>query len=425
MKRTIVLSEYQPQRLASDHVSDAAAHHLWQHYPRLVTVDFPSPKTDGQWQLTAQGWVGMVPVLREFTLVLQPKVALANVLGMVEVAYRLESFQILRGLVAATTVPELYERLALRLAEQTLSRGRRGLHRPYQRREALSPFVRGRLQVADLVRRPTAVAVPCLFHEQAVDVLDNQILHWTLHRILQSDLCGTQSRGVVRQAVRLLQPLVTLQPVTVAACRNQLYTRLNADYAPLHALAAFFLEANGPSHQPGDVASVPFVVNMARLYEQFVAAWLQQHLPAAWQLQCQERHPLTDALHFAIDLVLYARRSGAPVAVLDTKYKMPDRGPDTADVAQVVAYAAAKGVAEAILIYPQSLVEPLDTVVGGVHVRTLTFALDGEFDGALDAAGQQFLNQLNLPVDASPRPHPPAPAAKATTNHAAPVNTKE
>ncbi len=394
MKRTIVLSEYQPHRLPREQLSDAVANHLWQHYARLVTVDFPSPKTDGEWQLTAQGWVGMVPIQRDLTLVLQPKVALTNLLGMVEVAYGLESFQILRGLVAAATVPELFERLALLLAEQTLIRCRRGLHRPYQPREAATPFVRGRLRVVELLRRPTALAVPCTFHEQRVDVLDNQILHWTLHRILQSDLCGTESRPVVRQAVRILQPLVTLQPVTADDCRNRLYTRLNADYAALHALAAFFLDANGPSHEPGAAASIPFVVNMARLYEQFVANWLQRHLPSTWQLQRQERHPLSNELHFAIDLVLYDRQTAHPVAVLDTKYKTPDRGPDTADVAQIVAYAAAKGVTNAILIYPQPLPEPLVTRVGGVQVRTLSFALAGD----LDEAGRHLLDQLRLPM---------------------------
>jgi len=397
MKRTIVLSEYQSQQFAPDALPTAAAHHLWQHCARLVVVDFPSPKSDGNWQLTAQGWVGMVPLLRDLTLVLAPKVPLTNLLGMIEVAYGLAHFARLRGLVSAATLPELYERLALLLAEESLRCCQRGLHRPYQLRETATPFVRGRLRITELLRTPTAVTVPCAFHEQTVDVLDNQILLWTLHRILQSDLCGRESRAVVRQAVRALRAVVSLKAVTAADCRNRQYTRLTADYAPLHALAAFFLEANGPSHQPGEVASIPFVVNMARLYEQFVAAWLHRHLPAAWQLQRQERHSLARELYFAIDLVLYARERGQPVAILDTKYKTPTRAPDTADIAQVVAYAAAKGVADAILIYPQALVDPLDTVIGGVRVRSLSFLLTGD----LDEAGQHFLHQLNLPTLAS------------------------
>ncbi|HRW09211.1 MAG TPA: hypothetical protein P5121_29095, partial [Caldilineaceae bacterium] len=78
MKRTIVLSEYQPRLFPADALCEATAQRLWQHHARLVSVDFPSPKTAGQWQLTAQGWVGIVPVAPDLTLVLQPKVAIAH-----------------------------------------------------------------------------------------------------------------------------------------------------------------------------------------------------------------------------------------------------------------------------------------------------------------------------------------------------------
>jgi len=394
MKRTIVLSEYQPRLFPADALCEATAQRLWQHHARLVSVDFPSPKTAGQWQLTAQGWVGIVPVAPDLTLVLQPKVAIAHLLQMVDLVYDLQSFQLLRGTVPALTVPEFFEHLAILLAQRTIDRCRHGLHRPYQRQEAATAFARGRLHIVELLRRPMQMTMPCIYHEQAVDVVDNRILRWTLERILQIDLGGdaapSRMRKTVHDALRSLRSAVALQPFTAVDCRNRRYTRLNADYAQLHALCAFFLEAGGPSHRPGDTESVPFVVNMAQLYEQFVAAWLQRYLPAIWQLQFQERHPLSDQLYFAIDLVLYDRGAGKPVAVLDTKYKVPAAGPDTADVAQVVAYAAAKGAAEAYLIYPQPLDEPLDATVGGVHVRTVSFALDSD----LHEAGVQLLQSL-------------------------------
>ena len=391
MKRTIVLAEYQPYRLPMSALPTIAAERLWRDYQPFVAIDFPTPKTADEWQLTAQGWVGMIPVTRELTLVLQPKVPIANLLGMVEVAYGLESFHLLAGQVMASTIPDLYDRLTRLLVERILAQIQRGLYRPTQLHEERTTYVRGRLQIRELIRQPLQVGVPCVYHEPSVDVIENRILYWTLHRILQGGLATDGTQALARRALRILQPVITLEPYRPIDCRGRRYTRLNHDYASLHALCAFFLEACGPSHLPGDVESVPFVVNMARLYEQFVAAWLQTHLSVTWQLQIQERHPLSGELHFAIDLVLYDREKGRPIAVLDTKYKRPDYGPDTADVAQIVAYAAAKGVADAILIYPQSLTAPLDTVVGGVRVRTLVFALDGN----LDRAGQQFSEQLN------------------------------
>ena len=392
MKRTIVLTEFQPQRLPGDSLSVPVAERLWQHYGHLVEVEFPSPKSADQWQLTAQGWVGMLPVTRDLTLVLQPKVTIANLLRMVEIAFDLRALQIFAGTVDAATVLDLYERLALLLAQRVLARCRRGLYRPYQVQRAALPYLRGRLQVAELSRQPLQQGLPCHYQEQRVDVVDNQILAWTLHTILGGDFCREQTRATLRQALRGLQSAITLQPFTTRDCRHRDYNRLNEDYAPLHALCAFFLETSGPSHLPGETTSVPFVVNMARLYEQFVAAWLQNNLPREWTLQAQERHHLSSELYFAIDLVLYARTTGQVRAVLDTKYKLAVHGPQTADIAQVVAYAAAKQASEAYLIYPQPLPAPLDLAVGGVRVRSLTFGLDGD----LATAGQALLVALGL-----------------------------
>jgi len=80
---------------------------------------------------------------------------------------------------------------------------------------------------------------------------------------------------------------------------------------------------------------------------------------------------------------------GNVVAVVDTKYKVPD-SPSTDDVSQVLAYAEAKGCQEAFLVYPIALKKPLDTRIGKIRVRTLTFLLDGD----LDTNGCSFVRDL-------------------------------
>ena len=77
------------------------------------------------------------------------------------------------------------------------------------------------------------------------------------------------------------------------------------------------------------------------------------------------------------------------LCVVDTKYKAPE-SPSTDDVAQVVAYAEAKGCTEAVLVYPVRLHRPLDASVGDIRVRTLTFPLDGD----LDEGGEGLLESL-------------------------------
>ena len=141
---------------------------------------------------------------------------------------------------------------------------------------------------------------------------------------------------------------------------------------------------------------LPFLVDMARLYERFVAEWLKSHLPPEWRLAIQERVDLgrANALHFEIDLVLYAAETGRPVCVLDTKYKTA-ADPAPADLHQMISYAHTKGCPEAILVYPAPLAQPFDEVIRGIRVRSLTFALAGE----LEQAGQEFLQALGFGED--------------------------
>jgi len=68
--------------------------------------------------------------------------------------------------------------------------------------------------------------------------------------------------------------------------------------------------------------------------------------------------------------------------------------PSTDDIAQVVAYAAAKKSLSAVLVYPQPPPHPLDIWIDHYRVRSLTFSLDGD----LQQAGEDFLQDLLSPA---------------------------
>jgi len=364
---------------------------LWRNYGSQVAVDFPSPKTDGQWQLTSQGWVGHIPLSPELAIALNPKVCLSNLFQMLEYAYRLESFRFLEGLIESQSLQEFYERLANVLARRILDRGRKGFYRTYLAETERLPYVRGRLYIHQAIRTPWDVKLQCHFEEHTSDIEDNQILAWTLRRIARSGICTERVLPTVRQAYRSLQGFVTLAPHSPQDCVGRLYNRLNDDYRPLHALCRFFLEHSGPSHEIGDRTMLPFLVDMARLFELFVAEWLKAHAPEDFELKSQERVRIGEGgnIYFNIDLVLYDFSIGSTRCVLDTKYKTPF-APAPDDIAQVVAYAQAKGCHEAVLVYPAPLAESLDDWVGDIRVRSLVFSLDGN----IEDAGRVFMQDL-------------------------------
>jgi 5-methylcytosine-specific restriction enzyme subunit McrC len=396
--KVIELEEYVPVLYAQDDIPQAVGRALWDNYRNQVAVDAPSFKNDYQWQLTAQGWVGYIPLTADVALTLKPKVALGSLFGMLEYAYRLKSFRFLDGLADFESLEEFYERLANVLARRVLDRSRKGLYRAYLPLTDELPYVRGRMDMRRLVETPWSVRPRCRFEEHTADLEENQLLHWTLWRITRSGVCTERVLPTVRCAYRALKGFVSVQPFTAQACMGRLYNRLNDDYQPMHALCRFFLEQTGPSHRMGDHKMLPFLVDMARLYELFVAEWLKAKLSGDLVLKPQERVYIGQGgrLYFQVDLLLVDATTGEARCVLDTKYKAPDT-PAEDDIAQVVAYAEATGCQEAVLVYPKAVPALKEARIGGKRVRTLTFSLEGD----LEEAGNVFLRDLLCPIPTS------------------------
>lgn len=390
--RTILpLIEYAPARFPPETIPYDLGDALWRGYGSQVKVDFPSPITAGQWQLTSQGWVGYVPLTPELGLALQPRVELGNLFGMLEYAYRLKSFRFLEGLIDCQSLAEFYERLAHILARRVLDRGRKGFYRAYLSETDRLPYVRGRMDIRHRIEQPWDCQLRCHYDEHTADLDENRILAWTLMRVAHSAACTERVLPTVRRAYHALRGFVSLNPYAPEDCVGRLYNRLNDDYHALHALCRFLLEHTGPTHLMGDRAVLPFLVHMPRLYELFVAEWLKEHLPPHLLLKAQEKVELGegDLLSFNIDLVLYDADTGRPRCVLDTKYKSKDHA-EAGDVLQIVAYAQMKGCRHAVLVYPDPLLHPLDHSVRSIRVQTLGFGLKGD----LEQSGQAFLRRL-------------------------------
>ncbi len=391
--RHFTLSEYETLCLPDSHLPTAVGEQLWRRLDqngKKLLVSFPSPKTEYQWELTAQGWVGQFSLPHQLQLNILPKLPIARLFQLWEAAYELPLAHLTDGLTTLDSLPAFFNLLAHILAQRVIRRGRQGLQQAYVPETADLPYVRGRL----VPRQPTAahptVQLACRYLAQTTDITDNQILAFTLHQLARSGQCNPAAQTAVRQAYHLLQPAVTLRPFTAPDCQNRSYGRLNQDYAVMHALCRFFLEHTGPRLNDGDHVIMPFLLNMAQLYERSVANWLRTQLPAPYQIKAQESTTVGhhDELCFQIDLTLYGE-NGRPLAVLDTKYKTPDK-PSQADISQVITYAKARGCPHALLIYPQALPQPLNVLVGDVQLHTIHFGLEQP----LDQAGDDFLQQL-------------------------------
>lgn len=388
--RTIPLREYTAVSLPAHTLTLAEGEALWHSYGHLITVEFPSPQTQHNWRLTAQGWVGYLTVTPQLRLLIQPRLPLQNLWGMMAYAYDLDSLHIWPDVVHSASLRDFFEQLAALLARGVLALCRRGVYRAYLPQSKPTAVVRGRIDVRASLRQPAQPRLVCTYDQQTADILANQLLAVALEQIGRSGLCRPAVAREVRRARQALG-LTHLPPLTAVDCDRVQYQRLNEDYRPWHALCRFFLGATGPAGVQGDQPTVPFLVNMAQLFERFVAAWLQRHAPDYLLVESQPTLTAGEAIQVVPDLVLRDRATRRPLAVLDTKYKLAATAAP-ADLYQVAFYASnVLGCDTAVLIYPQPLARPLQERLAHVRLRSAWFDLTAV---DLAASGERFWQQL-------------------------------
>ena len=248
-KQILELAEYTPLHLAASTLSLADGERFWQQYGKYVSVEFPSPKTNDRWQLTSLGWIGYLPLSSQLGLSLQPKVPLRNLFQMIDMAYALDMLHLGQDLFQCDSLAGFYEQLAILLARRIQRQYRAGLYYDYETHRQNLPYVRGQLNLGDTLTASQPGYAHCRYDEQTVDTEENQILVWTLWRILCSGFCSAEAYETIRHVYRLLAANVSLQPFNAVDCERQSYNQLNESYRPLHALCRFFLDQSGPRWQ--------------------------------------------------------------------------------------------------------------------------------------------------------------------------------
>lgn len=334
----IRLKEYQSREISKGLISYDLQEKLCREYNKQIKIELIAHKNSDRWRITAQGYVGYIQVSPDLAIFIEPKAPIKNVLAMLEYTPEFKGFKFTE-LVNCDTLQEFLNSLAALLANQVLEKCRRGLYRSYISQRATLEYVRGRIDIPKAIQKLWQIKIPCQYQENTYDNADNQIIFYTLHRILRSQLCTENTQTKVNKAFHSLQGYVNLYPFSATDCRDRHYSRLNQDYRYLHLLCQFFLDRAAPTHQQGQRSSFSFLIDMASLYETFVAAWLKQHLPP--HLRLYKQYSIQIGLTCRIDLVIKDIQSEKCNFILDTKYKVRETV-SSQDLHQVRSYAMSR-----------------------------------------------------------------------------------
>lgn len=342
----------------------------------------------GRWRVTDVVRVGVV-VLTDITIIVEPKTPVQSIvymasLGQMQLAITADEIQ--HG--AEHFLPAA---LADALISSVETATKRGLIKGYRTVQESASVVRGHWDVArQLARRPgLPLPIEIEYDDFAEDITENQILHTALRSL--RDLPGLTS-ATKRRLTRLLVLFADVERLPrglpLPAVIN---TRLNQHYARALQLAQVILDAVAWTHRDGTFRGGSFLVNMALVFERFVAHTLRAELyQHGFGLVMQDQQWWLDTgqqVTLRPDIVI--TRASSPVTVADTKYKVltdAASSPPNGDVYQALAYALALGVSDAHLLYAAGDADPRVFNIPGVGVSIHVHAIELDGDAiTLDA----------------------------------------
>ncbi len=317
----------------------------------------PSPDADGAYRLKASSYIGALNV-GDLAVVIRPKIPIDRVMFLI--AYVMDPKNWRKDAFELEKAPDVLEAIALAFAHRTHQAIQRGLLQGYRREEDALHTVRGRVRFGDQISRRFGIPLPIevAFDEFTEDIEKNRLLKTAIHRLGHTFIRSPATR----QELRALRPAFSM--VGLGSYRRRdlpeiTYTRLDEHYRPAVELARLIIENSSLELRRGEVAGAAFLVDMNKVFEDFLYVALGEALGLPrGQWKHEEGLTLDEAGRISMkpDLSWWpsgtAGNGSQPIFVGDAKYKKLEApGFEHADIYQMLAYCTAANLSYGLLVY--------------------------------------------------------------------------
>ena len=369
-----------------------------QPVPVLAIRPQPS-KGDGFYTLRAGSIVGALD-LEGLSLHIKPKVTIKRLLYLA--LYAAGEVKPQEGLFSfAQADPTLADLLALALGSAAGRAFRQGLWQGYRVREEALHTVRGRIMVAEQIRRRFDMPLPVevRYDEYTEDVLANRLIKAAARLLRGMRLTDSQAREGLRHIDATLENVTPVRypPNDVPEVK---FTRLNDHYKDAVAIARLILRhwfhtAHRAQNDDNEVRVPGFLMDMNVVFQEFVTRKLREVMGVSEQtLRSDENIPCRRTLdtggHFGLKPDFSWWDGDTCTFVGDIKYKnigADDRDGGrrrvpSADIYQALAYATAFdcNLPGALLVYAKGEADPVVHHVCHANKRIEVVAVDLEGD---------------------------------------------
>lgn len=346
--------------------------------PAFSALVQPTAGSGDTYDVTPGNTIGAVQV-EGVTILVEPKIPISRVLFLL--GYAADPTVIGTGHAELGTAPDLVSGVTRLLTSLTDRALHRGLLSGYRTVDADLHTVRGRIDLAEQLRRRPGLELPLAvrFQEYDEDITENRLLlaaTSVLRRLALRDVAGRRALYRLSETLQNVTPVyyppTSVPPVT--------WTRFNQHLRPAVELARLLLRMQSPDLHAGAATTPSLTLNMADLFETFVRTALREALPASdSQFPAGEHCPTMhlDArrlVRLKPDLSYWPTHRCAFIG--DVKYKRDSGTGHSDDLYQLLAYATAAGLDDASLVYALGPPTPRTHQIPGAQVRLHVHHLD-------------------------------------------------
>lgn len=316
-------------------------------------------------------------------MVIEPKLPIDRVFFLLGYAKRIRFAPETTTLAAREGIVEPFVAAFLEILQRAL---RRGLLMSYLQREEALPTIRGRVRFAEQARRRYDLPLPIevRYDDYTVDVEANRLVKAALRRIERMHLRDPRLRRRTAEALASFDG-VTDVSFDLRHLPTFSYTRLDERYRPVLELAALLVRNTSVDLHPGPATTSSILFDMNDVFEDFVFAAigdeLRSILPTRYRWRQGKSIALDEDRSVRAEPDLSLWDGTRCVFVGDAKYKETERG-EVDDLYQLLAYCAATGLDEGLLLYAEKVSPPSvhQIVRGGPRLRVETVDLTAPLD---------------------------------------------
>ena len=250
--------------------------------------------------------------------------------------------------------------LAIALASEAQRAFACGLLHGYRMEEDALQTIRGRIRLEDQMRRRPGFMLPVevRYDEFTDDILENRLVKAAASRLSRMRLRSTRARSELNWVAGMLAQ-VSLVEFDASDVPEARFDRLNEHYRGVIGLARLILRHSAFESGRGDVRASGFLMDMNRLFQDFLTAALREALGAS-STRLRSDHEITldedGKARLKPDLSWWDGTTCTFVG--DAKYKnLTGKHIPGADLYQLLAYATALDLPGGLLIYAEGEAE--------------------------------------------------------------------